>query len=108
MNDYEVSERLVQGIMRKHGFHAQPYWNDRGQLAIGYNQTLQVERGDIWTEKEAELDLRASLSEFATQLKGMLKQQVTQQQFDWLVEFAYILGINQLKNGHLEKIIGGE
>lgn len=39
-----------------------PYWNDNKELAIGYNQTINVTSASIWTKEQAERDLNKRIA----------------------------------------------
>lgn len=39
-----------------------PYWNDNKELAIGYNQTINVTSASLWTQKQADSDLHKRIA----------------------------------------------
>lgn len=39
-----------------------PYWNDNKELAIGYNQTINVTSASVWVQAQAERDLQKRIA----------------------------------------------
>ena len=79
-----------------------------GIWTIGYGHTSAagapiVEPGMKITQAQAEIILKADLVRFEQPVEALLKQPVTQAQFDVLVDFAYNAGVGALKTSTLLK-----
>ena len=77
---------------------------------IGYGTTvyangLKVKAGEICTEQQALTFLQNDLSFFEKAVDAYTRDDVSQQQFDALVSFAYNLGAKNLKDSTLLKVI---
>lgn len=69
---------------------------------IGYGHYgSDVRAGQVITEEEAEKLLRDDVQEFVKGVNKLLKVDVTQNQFDALVSFAYNVGLGALKSSTL-------
>ena len=79
-------------------------------LTVGYGHTSaagspEVTEGMKITQAQANTILTSDLVKFENGVEGLLKQPVTQGQFDVLVDFAYNAGLGNLKNsGILKKV----
>lgn len=80
------------------------YQDDAGVWTIGYGSTINVRRGMKITQQEAERRLEFDLETAAIGVRG-LKLNLSQGQFDALVDFTYNLGIGKLKSSTLLKKI---
>ena len=90
---------------------ASSLWNDRKY--IGYSHLVQVSDGlsDIEkiTKKEATELLEKDLTRIAKQLSKLIKNQLTQNQFDALVCLVYDIGIKSfISSGMLDLVNKGE
>jgi len=79
-----------------------------GILTIGYGHTSaagnpEVTEGMTITQDEAETILKRDLIKYEKPVADMVKVQLTQNQFDVLVDFAYNAGVNNLKTSTLLK-----
>lgn len=73
------------------------YWSKgyKGLWTIGYGSTGPgVTQGVIWTEKEAEANLRKEVAKHEVAVSKKLKVPVNQHQFDALVSLSYNIGPN--------------
>ena len=98
-------------LLAKHeGLSLKAYKCPAGVWTIGYGNTFyedgtKVKEGDIITKQRAEELLRIIANDFATKVKAVVKQNLTLQQFDALVSFAYNVGVgNFAKSTLLKKV----
>lgn len=94
-----TSEAGIALIKTNEGFSAR-WYNDNGKQAIGYGHDAQP--GDVYAEGITLLDadtlLRHDLAtRFEPPLNRLVSPDCTQNQFDALVDFAYNLGIGNLR-----------
>lgn len=83
----------------------------KGIWTIGYGSTFypdgrKVKQGDrLADEKEAEILLRTTVSQFEEAVRAAVTVHLTQNQFDALVSFAFNVGASALKNSTLVKVL---
>lgn len=97
-----VSDRLLNAIKGFEGFRSRAYRDVVGVLTIGYGETGGVKEGDLISEPDAALMLKAELS--ARQeliVEAMRGQSLTLGQLDALTSFSYNLGWAALLNSTL-------
>ncbi len=105
----KISQTGVDLIKSFEGLRLEPYQDIAGIFTIGYGTTRypsgeKVKKHDrSITEQEAESYLRNDISYFEKQVDAMTRDDITQNQFDSLVSFAYNLGYNALKGSTLLK-----
>lgn len=76
-----------------------------GVWTIGYGHTGKVKEGDLITAETAEKLLLKDVLKFEKGVTKLLKVEVTDNQFNALVSFAFNLGLNNLKNSTLLRMI---
>ena len=74
-----------------------------GLFTIGYGHTKDVNDGDTCTQAEAEQFLAADIKDCADAVNRDVEIDLTQEEFDALVDFAFNLGINALEHSTLWK-----
>lgn len=76
-----------------------------GVLTIGYGHTNNVRLDDVLTQDEAEklLDIDIKIKE--NELNKLIKVPVTQNQYDALISFVFNLGVGNLKNSTLLRLL---
>lgn len=76
-----------------------------GVLTIGYGHTNNVRLDDVLTQDEAEklLDIDIKIKE--NELNKLIKVPVTQNQYDALISFVFNLGVVNLKNSTLLRLL---
>lgn len=97
----QPSERLVKAVEQFEGFRSVAYRDLAGVLTVGYGETQHITPGQVVTQQEAELMLRADLTQVASEVQQIVTVALTQGQFDALVDFAYNLGIGSLERSTL-------
>ncbi|MCQ2232053.1 MAG: lysozyme [Paludibacteraceae bacterium] len=76
-----------------------------GHWTIGWGHTANVREGQTITEKQAETLFLNDLKVFEDGVNRLVNKQLTQNQFDALVSFAFNLGLNNLKKSTLLKLV---
>lgn len=101
----QPSEKLINLIVQSEGCKLTPYM-DCGSLAIGYgHHGPEVVAGLKWTSLDAQTALQEDLKEFGKQVESVVKVPLTQGQYDALVDFVYNVGIVDLKNSTLLRLL---
>lgn len=96
------------------GFSAKPYKCPAGVPTIGYGSTFYSNgkkvtlKDKLITEQDATNLLTTVVTNFSSGVSKLLKIQVTQNQFDALVDFAYNVGIGNLKSSTLLKKVNAK
>ena len=110
-----MSVEGIDALLKKfEGCKLKAYKCPAGIWTIGYGHTSaagapEVVQGMTITQAEANDILRQDLVKYETGVKALVKQPLTQRQFDVLVDFAYNAGVGALKSSTLlKKINAGE
>lgn len=96
----KASEILIEKIKEFEGLRLNAYQDSAGVWTIGYGHTRAVEKGQKITEAEADSLLRGDLVT-AEKYVNDLKLNLTQGQFDALVDFVFNLGAGNLAGSTL-------
>lgn len=72
---------------------------------IGYGRTTNVKMGDNCSQEQADSWLAEELEHFGAGVAEMVKVEVSQNQFDALVSFAYNVGLGALKKSTLLRLL---
>lgn len=72
---------------------------------IGYGRTTNVKMGDTCTQEQADAWLAEELEHFGSGVAQLVKVEVSQNQFDALVSFAYNVGLGALKKSTLLRLL---
>lgn len=105
----QMSQEGIDALLKKfEGCKLKAYRCPANVCTIGYGHTSaagapEVKDGMTITQKEADDILRRDLVKYETAVYGMVKQPLTQHQFDVLVDFAYNAGVGALKSSTLLK-----
>jgi lysozyme len=103
----KTSQRGIDLIKEFEGFSAAPYLCPAGVWTIGYGSTRYPDHSRVQptdkpvTESEAVAILAATLTDYETGVLNLVEVDMTQNQFDALVSFAYNLGLQNLKTSTL-------
>ena len=108
------SQNCINMIKMFEGFRAKPYKCPAGVSTIGYGSTFYSNgkkvtlKDKLITEQDATNLLTTVVTNFSSGVSKLLKIQVTQNQFDALVDFAYNVGIGNLKSSTLLKKVNAK
>lgn len=100
-----ISQNCVDLVKEFEGCRLDAYLDIVGVPTIGYGHIEGVKLGDEISQQEADLMLIHDLQEKADDVSKLIHYEVTQDQFDALVSFAYNLGVGALAGSTLLKII---
>lgn len=103
----ELTPRLISAVKGFEGFRPVPYKDPVGKWTWGYGET----RGPMperWTESEADLALRAGLTQAQHDVLENVKVALTVGQLDACTDFVYNLGIGNFENSTLLKKVNSE
>lgn len=101
----EMSEDGVNLIKSFEGFSSVPYNDGVGVMTIGYGHALRKMDRHLTkvTEQQATEILKEDISIAVKNVNSLVKVELTQNQFDALVSFAFNVGVGNLKNSTLLK-----
>ena len=110
----KVSQQALELIKRFEGFCSQPYLCPANVPTIGYGATfyedgtkVKVSDPEITEERATQL-LQNVLKTFEKHVDTFTRDDITQQQFDALVCFAYNVGVGALKSSTLLKKVNAD
>lgn len=104
-----ISEKGILLIKRWEGFSADPYLCPAGVVTIGYGSTyyengVKIKMSDPpVSEKRADAMLRNIVRHYEFGVDSMTRDDITQNQFDALVSFAYNVGLEAMRKSTLLK-----
>jgi lysozyme len=99
-----TSDAGIQLLKGFEGCVLQAYKDVVGIITIGYGHTEPgLQMGTVWTQQQAEDQLRKDLSKFEKNIAAVCKVALTQNQFDALVCFSYNVGTGSLNGSTLLK-----
>lgn len=104
----EISQKGLAVLKKFEGCELTAYQDSVGVWTIGYGWTQPVndrsiDRGMIITQDIADSLLRSGIVQYEKEVAGLVDIDVSQNQFDALVDFAYNLGVKALKGSTLLK-----
>ena len=105
----QMSQGGIDALLKKfEGCKLSSYRCPANVLTVGYGHTSAAGRPEVTegmkiTQDQAEAILRADLVRYEKGVEALLKQPVTQHQFDVLTDFAYNAGLGNLKSSTLLK-----
>jgi lysozyme len=106
---YTPSGKCYDLIKTFEGFKAKPYKCPAGVPTIGYGSTFyedgtKVKLTDAPITEARAMDLLGNVvNDFSKQVNKLIKVEVTQHQYDALVDFAYNVGVGNLSSSTLLK-----
>lgn len=104
-----VSDNLIDAMKAFEGFHLEAYVCPGGAWTIGYGHTTGVYEGQTITPQEAKDLLRSDLASCEAHVRDYAEEcgvQLTQGQFDALVDFTFNLGVGAFDKSGLVEMIG--
>ncbi|WP_049064012.1 lysozyme [Acinetobacter seifertii] len=104
----KISNSGINLIKSFEGLRLKAYDDGVGVWTIGYGTIkypngVQVKKGDVCTEQQAEEYLRNDLTKFEAAINKLVKVSLSQNQFDAIASFTYNLGETNLANSTLLK-----
>lgn len=105
----KTSSTGLQLIQRFEGFEPQLYRDAAGYLTIGYGHLLREDesfRKGI-SQKQAEHLLQQDVRMAETAVQRLIREPLTQSQFDALVSFTFNLGSGALQRSTLRRKVNG-
>ncbi len=100
-----IPKQAMEIITRYEGLRTKAYQDSNGIWTIGYGNTQGVKEGDTITDEEAEEQLRIYLQNLGPQIIKNVKIPLNNNQYAALLSFAYNVGIGNLENSTLLKLI---
>ena len=100
----KASEKLINHIKQAEGYRAKAYRCPAGRYTCGYGHTHGVTRLTTCTEARAEAWLRDDLQPVENFVNAIHNVN-TQGKFDAIVDFAFNLGLGNLRSSTLLKLI---
>lgn len=86
---------------RFEGLRLKAYRDQGGVLTIGYGHTSHVYEGQTCTEEEADAWLQQDIATAENGVNRLVTVQLTQGEFDALVDFAFNVGVGKFANSTL-------
>lgn len=102
----KTSQAGIDLIKSFEGYSATPYEDVVDKLTIGYGHLIKP--GEIFTAigpEQAEMILASDLGEAEKAVSDLVKEPLSQNEFDALVSFTFNLGRNALKNSTLLRLL---
>jgi len=104
----KISQKGLDLIKSFEGLRLEPYYCSSQVLTIGYGSTgPHVKEGMKITKEEAENLLRKDVSRFEAGVDKLINIDLTQEQFDALVSFAFNCGVGALEESTLRRRLNG-
>lgn len=103
----ELTQRLVNAAKGFEGFRPVPYQDPVGKWTWGYGETCGP-MPERWTESEADLALRAGLTQAQADVLEHVTISLTPGQLDACTDFVYNLGIGNFASSTLLKKINAK
>lgn len=106
-----VSKKGYDLIKEFEGLRLKPYLCSANVPTIGYGSTFyengtRVKLTDAPITESRAMDLlKVTVSKFALKVDALVKKDITQNQFDALVSFAYNVGATALQNSTLLRLV---
>lgn len=102
---YDITEKTLEFISQWEGFSAKAYWDAPGKVwTCGYGHTRQVTKDTTCTKAKAREWMKADCAAIVRFLDAE-DLNITQQQFDALVDFAYNVGLGNLRKSTLLRLV---
>ena len=101
----EYSKQGLQLTEQFEGLRLGAYQDQVGRWTIGYGHTAGVKPGDICTQADAEAMLAADVAWAVAIVNHTVKIQLTQGQFDALVDFTFNLGSGNFTHSSLLSLV---
>lgn len=102
---HDITDNTLCFIAQWESFRAHAYWDASGKVwTVGYGHTRQVTKDTVCTKAKAVEWMRADCAAIVRYLNS-LDMNITQQQFDALVDFAFNVGLGNLRKSTLLRLV---
>jgi lysozyme len=101
----KLSQNGLTLLKQLEGLKLSAYLDTNGIWTIGYGHTVDVKKGMVINEIQAETYLKSDVRQSENYVNMLVKKPLNQNQFDALVIFAYNIGGNGFKNSTLLKCL---
>ena len=98
-----ISEEGLSLIKKFEGLELEAYKCAAGVWTLGYGHTAGVQEGDVWSEEQANEQLKIDMHIYADYINDQVTCPLSQNQFDALVSWVFNLGPTNLRNSTLLK-----
>jgi lysozyme len=105
MLDMKYSNSGLDLTKRFEGCRLSAYQDSAGYWTIGYGHRLEVKAGDTCTQQEADQWLENDIAWAISVVNRFVTVQLTQGEFDALVDFVFNVGISNFHNSTLLKLL---
>lgn len=102
MNYSKQGEQLTEQF---EGCKLAAYQDQVGVWTIGYGHTLNVHPGDVCTQVQAEMWLEQDVAWAVQAVSSHVTSQITQGEFDALVDFTFNLGASNFNHSTLLRLV---
>lgn len=100
-----ISEEGLSLIKKFEGLELEAYQCAAGVWTLGYGHTAGVQEGDVWSEAQANEQLKIDMHVYADHINNQVTCPLSQNQFDALVSWVFNLGPTNLRNSTLLKVL---
>ena len=100
-----ISEEGLSLIKKFEGLELEAYKCAAGVWTLGYGHTAGVQEGDVWSEEQANEQLKIDMHVYAGYINDHVTCPLSQNQFDALVSWVYNLGPANLKASTMLKVL---
>lgn len=104
----KASQKAIQIIKDSESLKLKAYICPAGKLTIGYGHTKNVTPGMVISSLQAEQLLAEDVTSAEADLNKLLKKQLTQNQYDALLDFVFNLGAQKLATSTLLKLVNAD
>lgn len=102
---HDVTMKTTDFIAQWESFRGKAYWDGTGKVwTCGYGHTRQVTKDTTCTKKKAMEWMMGDTAPIARYLNS-LDMNISQEQFDALVSFAYNVGLGNLRKSTLLRLV---
>lgn len=95
----------IQFIKDREGLRLKAYDDGGGVWTIGWGHTKGVKKGQVINTATAEKFLKSDLAEFEGAVDALVKVELTQNQYNALVSFAFNVGVAAFRKSTLLKVL---
>lgn len=101
----KLDEAGIQFVKDREGLRLKAYDDGGGVWTIGYGHVKGVKKGQVINTATAEKLLKSDLAEFEGAVDALVNVELTQNQFNALVSFAFNVGVGAFRKSTLLKVL---